>query len=119
MSPFFTPSKLNLPSISVILPWVVPLITTDAPATGPKSSSTTPLTLPLCWVIAVSCFSGAKLAYTLVGSVIAPATRIKLTGLKCFNIINEFIYNNTSVSGVTLDLTFIDVFDLSSKRTPY
>ena len=89
--------------MSVILPFVVPLITTDAPATGPKSSSTTPVTFPFCWEIAVSSFSGAKSAYALIGSTMAPAARSKLTCLKCFNIINDVIDDNTSVSKGPLD----------------
>lgn len=101
MSPSFTPSRLKFPSTSVILPFVVPLITTDAPATGPKSSSTTPLTFPVCWVIVISLFSDAESAYTLVESGIAPAIRIKLTGLNCFNIIDKFI-DNTRISGVAI-----------------
>ena len=51
MSPFFTPSNVKLPSISVIDPLVVPFTTTEAPVTGPNSSSTTPVTFPLCWEI--------------------------------------------------------------------
>ena len=89
--PFFTSLRLKLPSVSVIVPFVVPFTTTDAPAIGPNSSSTVPVTFPFCWEIAVSCFSGAKSADALTGSVIAPATRIKLTGLKFFNIIIDFI----------------------------
>ena len=120
ISPFFTPSNVKLPSMSVMFPLVVPFTTTDAPATGPKSSSTTPVTFPFCWEMAVSSFSGAKSAYTLAGSAIAPAARSKLTCLKCFNIMNDFI-DNTSVRRVLLDLEF-DVywlFYLSSKRTLY
>lgn len=53
MSPLFTFSNVKLPSISVIDPLVVPFTTTDAPATGPNSSSTVPVTFPVCWEILV------------------------------------------------------------------
>ena len=90
-SPFLTPSKVKLPSISVIVPLDVPFTTTDAPVTGPKSSSTVPVTFPFCWEIEVPCSTGAMLAYMLPEKHNAPAHRIKLTGLKFFNITDGFI----------------------------
>ena len=91
-SPLFTPSNEKLPFMSVIVPLVVPFTTTDAPATGPKLSTTTPVTFPLCKEILTSSFSGTKSAYALTGNAIAPTTRIRLTGLKFFNITNDFLW---------------------------
>ena len=51
--PFFTPSRVNRPSMSVVVPFVVPLTTTVAPITVPKASSTVPVTFPFCWEILV------------------------------------------------------------------
>lgn len=44
-------SREKFPSISVIVPFVVPFSTTLAPAIAPKASSTVPLTsrLAACW----------------------------------------------------------------------
>ena len=44
MSPFFTPFKIKSPSKPVMIPFVVPFTTTEAPTTGPNSSDTTPFT---------------------------------------------------------------------------
>ena len=49
ISPFFRLSNVNCPFISVMMPFVVPFTTTEAPATGPKLSSTIPVIFPLCW----------------------------------------------------------------------
>ena len=94
ISPFFTPSKVKLPSISVMMPLVVPFTITDAPATGPKSSSTIPEHFPLCWEMFMLCLEGIVSAPTIVGSAQAllgkenaPANKIKLIGLILLNII--------------------------------
>ena len=76
--------------MSVILPLVVPFTTTDAPATGPKSSSTVPVTFPLCWETLVLCLAGTNSACMPFGKHNAPTSKIKLTGLKFFNIIDGF-----------------------------
>ena len=75
--------------MSVMLPLVVPFTTTDAPATGPNSSSTVPVTFPFCWEKFTSGLTGVVSAYVL-GKHNTPATKIKLTGLKFFNIIDGF-----------------------------
>ena len=87
MSPFFTPSNVKLPSMSVMFPLVVPFTTTDAPATGPRSSTTVPVTFPFCWEMFIPCLEGIVSANILAGKQVAPASKIKLIGLKFFNII--------------------------------
>ena len=91
MSPLFTPSNVKLPSMSVIDPLVVPFTTTDAPATGPNSSSTTPVTFPFCWEILVFGIAATVSAGTYPGIPSVPANSNKPTGLKFFNIIDGFI----------------------------
>ncbi len=53
-APRRTLSSVNFPSISVIVPIVVPFTTTEAPATGPIWSSTRPVTLLPCCTTIVS-----------------------------------------------------------------
>ena len=87
ISPFFTPSKVKLPSISVMMPLVVPFTITDAPATGPKSSSTIPEHFPLCWEMFRLSPTIVGSAQALLGKENAPANKIKLIGLILLNII--------------------------------
>ena len=86
MSPFFTPSNVKLPSISVTFPFVVPFTSTVAPVIGPKASSTTPLTFPLCWETLTLCFTGAISAKAPTGTAKAPDSKIRLTNLVFFSI---------------------------------
>ena len=62
----------------------------DPLVTASKSYSATWLIFPSCWEKAFLGFPATGSAYALMGSAIAPATRIKLTGLKLLSIINEF-----------------------------
>ena len=91
ISPFFTPSRVKLPSISVMMPFVVPFTITDAPATGPNSSSTTPEHFPFCWETFRLSPAIAGTAQAPFGKENAPASKIKLMGLKFFNINSRFI----------------------------
>ena len=90
ISPFFTPSSVKLPSISVIVPLVVPFITTDAPATGPKASSTTPVTFAFCWEMSVFGLPALEAAYIFPEKHNVLASKTMLTGLILFNITNVF-----------------------------
>ena len=71
--PFFTPSRVNRPSMSVVVPFVVPLTTTVAPITVPKASSTVPVTFPFCWEILVLGWLGICSAIPVTGKLKAPA----------------------------------------------
>ena len=77
--------------MSVMLPFVVPFTTTDAPATGPNSSSTVPVTFPSCWEILVLGPAVTVSADAYPGIPSVPANSNKPTGLKFFNIIDGFI----------------------------
>ena len=84
MSPFFTPSNVKLPSMSVMFPLVVPFTITEAPGTGPSSSSTVPETFPSCWEMFALGWAGIVSANILAGKHVAPASKSKLIGLKFF-----------------------------------
>ena len=60
MSPLFMPFKVKAPSKSVIVPLLVPFITTDAPVTGPIVSFTVPLRTDVCCVISIALFSALR-----------------------------------------------------------
>ena len=86
MSPRFKPSKTTLPSVSDTLPVVVPFTITDAPVTGPRASSTTHVTLPVCWEILVLGSAGVVPAKVVPGEASVPASRIKLTKFNFFRM---------------------------------
>ena len=81
--------------MSVTLPFVVPLITTEAPITGPNESSTMQVTFPFCWEMFVSCLNGAVSAEAPAGTTNAPESKIRLISLVFFNIEYIFKRNNT------------------------
>ena len=90
MFPCFTPSNVKLTSMSVIIPFVVPFTMTEAPATGPNSSSTVPVTFPFCWEMFTLGLMGVVSAFMLSGEHNMPANSIKPIGLKFFSIMCVF-----------------------------
>ena len=88
-SPFFTFDKLNLPFMSVTVPFVVPFTTTEAPVTGPNSSSMVPVIFSACCVIEVSVPTSE--AYTFPPKERANDSSRKLTVCVFFSIIVSLI----------------------------
>ncbi len=73
--------------MSEIVPIVVPLITTEAPAIGPASSFTMPFTLPVCcWETVVFCSDEVVSANTPIGTTNSPDNRIQFTNFDFFLI---------------------------------
>ena len=67
---------------------ILKVTTTDAPVTGPKSSSTITVTFPFCWVMFTLGLMGRVSASILAGEHVIPANNNRPIGLKFFNIID-------------------------------
>ena len=91
MSPFFTLERLKSPSSPVMVPFVVPLTTTDAPMTvSPVESSTTPVQVPFCWAIIAPEAGFGDAAFTLPAAIADRSSKKAPTGLDFFSIIFKF-----------------------------
>ena len=78
---------------------MVPFITTDAPATGPKASSTVPVTFAFCWEMSVSGLPALEAEYIFPEKHNVLASKTMLTGLILFNITNVFCLNYDTCLG--------------------